>query len=97
VRRQLPEAVHLFVLPPRVAILEERLRRRGTDPEDTIRRRMTQVGEQLRGCVDFDYVVVNDHLETASATFTGILLAEMSRCSRRQNAIREILGQIEPR
>lgn len=95
VRAQLPEAVHLFVLPPRVAILEERLRRRGTDPEETIRRRMTQVGEQLRGCVDFDYVVVNDHLETASATFTGVLLAEMSRCSRRQRAIQEILGQLD--
>lgn len=94
VRRKLPEAVHVYVLPPEVAVLEERLRRRGTDGEETIRRRMTQVGEQLEGCVDFDYVVVNDDLETASATFTGILLAEMSRCTRRQRAIRSVLGQL---
>lgn len=94
VRTELPEAVHIFILPPAVATLERRLRARGTDDEATIRRRMTQVGDQLRGCVSFDYLVVNDVLDTASATFTGILLAEMSRRSRRERAVEEILRQL---
>lgn len=95
VREQFPEAVHVFVLPPDVATLEHRLRRRNTDDEATIRRRMAQVEEQLRGCVDFDYVVVNDVLDTASAVFTGVLLAEMSRRSRRERAIQAILRQLD--
>lgn len=94
VRAAMPDAVHVFVLPPKVAVLEQRLRARGTDDETTIRRRMTQVGEQLRGCVAFDYVVVNDALDTASATFTGILLSEMSRLTRRRRLVHEILDQI---
>lgn len=95
VRQRMPDATYIFVLPPDVATLERRLRGRATDGEDVIARRMGQVGEQLRGCPSFDYVVVNDVLDTASAAFTGILLAEMSRTARRQHVVGGILRELD--
>ena len=91
IRDQLPEAVHIFIVPPDLGLLEARLQRRGTDGAETIGRRMAQVGEQLRGVDAFDYLVVNDDLDTARRVFTGILLAEMSRRSRRASLVRRII------
>jgi guanylate kinase len=82
VRQRLPEAVHIFLLPKSVAVLEQRLRDRG-ESEAVVTRRMAQAAQQLRGCPSYDYVVVNDDLETAHAVLQGILLAEMSRTFRR--------------
>lgn len=94
VRRALPEAVHVFVLPPTFAALEARLRARGTEPEEVIRRRMTEAAEQLRGAPTYDYLVVNDDLETAHAALQGVLLAEMSRRARRTSALRRVLDAL---
>ena len=92
VRQREPAAVHLFVLPPSVEVLEARLRHRATDDEATITRRMEQAMEQLEGCVDYDYVIVNDDLDASHAAFQGILLAETSRRERRQKVIDAVLG-----
>ena len=93
-RRQLPEAVTVFVLPPSLAALEQRLRARNTDPEAVIERRMQQVAMQLRGAVDADYVVVNDDLDAARAAFEGVLVAETCRRPRRERAIRRVLDAL---
>ncbi|MCB9687366.1 MAG: guanylate kinase [Alphaproteobacteria bacterium] len=92
VREHAPGAVHLFVLPPSIDILEARLRNRATDDEATIARRMEQAMEQLEGCVEYDYVIVNDDLDASHAAFQGILLAETSRRDRRQRVIDAVLG-----
>ncbi|MEZ4323066.1 MAG: guanylate kinase [Myxococcota bacterium] len=83
VRARLPEAVHLMVVPPDIGTLEARLRARGTDSEAVIERRMAKLAEQLGAVGEFDYVVVNDDLDAAHACFQGVMLAEMSRTSRR--------------
>lgn len=82
IRVSKPEAVHIMVVPPSIATLEERLRARATDDDAVIARRMELVHSQLGALGEFDYLVVNDDLSTARATFLGILLAEMSRTSR---------------
>jgi guanylate kinase len=92
VRATKPDAVHVFFLPPSIDALRDRLVARGTDSSEIVTRRMEQVELQLQGCVDYDYVVVNDHLDTAHAVFQGVLLAELSRAGRRQTAIRAVLG-----
>lgn len=95
VKATLPDAVHLFILPPSLAALEARLRGRGTDPEEVIARRMAQVAMQLRGVKDAHYVVVNDDLEAAQASFEGVLLAETCRRSRRDRAVRRVLDALD--
>lgn len=93
VRKRLPEAVHIIVVPPSVSSLEERLRNRGERGE-IIADRMRQVATQLGAVDEYDYVVVNDNIEAANATFQGILLAELSRLSRRTSLVQEIRRQL---
>lgn len=100
VRARRADAVFLFVLPPSVEALEARLRARATESAEVVARRMAQVHQQLRGCVDADYVVVNDDLDAAHAGFQGVLLAELSRVRRRDRAIQRLftqLGDLEAR
>jgi guanylate kinase len=92
VRASMPEAVHLYVLPPSIDVLRARLEARATDDAATIDRRMAMVAEQLQGAEEADYVVVNDDLEAAHAAFEGVLVAETCRRSRRERAVRQVLG-----
>ena len=59
------EAITIFIMPPSKEILEERLRNRGTDSEETIRKRLQKSEYEMGFAKDFDYVVVNDILEEA--------------------------------
>ena len=95
VRAAMPEAVHVFVLPPSLPALLQRLQGRGTDSAEVIQRRMDQVSLQLNGVEDADYVVVNDDLKAAQASFEGVLLAETCRRARRDTAVRRILDAAE--
>lgn len=85
VRPRLPEAVLVMIVPPDVATLERRLRARGTESDDAIRRRMELVEGQLCALGEYDYVVVNDDRDAAVACFQGIVLAECCRTSRRSS------------
>jgi guanylate kinase len=87
VRTSWPGAVSVFVLPPSVAVLEERLRGRATDAEEIIQRRVREAGLQLRECGHFDYLVVNDALPAAIDQFQAVLVAELMRRSRRDSLV----------
>jgi guanylate kinase len=91
VRRAMPDAVHIYILPPSWEVLHRRLVARGTDPDDVITRRMALAEEQLQAAPSYDYQVVNDDLEAAHAVLQGILLAEISRTSRRQKALARVV------
>lgn len=83
VRKSKPEAVFIFILPPDVETLQERLTARGQDQPEVIARRVREARLQLTHCGEYDYLVMNDVLETAVACLKGILLAEMCRRGRR--------------
>lgn len=89
-----PDCVRVFVLPPSVGVLEARIRARGDTPEDVILRRMAQVGEQLRGAPEGDYIVLNDDLEAGRRQFVGVFLAELARSSRRRSAVERVLREV---
>jgi len=83
VRRQMPDAVLIFLLPPSMEALEERLRCRGKDPERVIARRLSAAREEIRAVAWFDYVVVNDELEKALGEIRSIIAAERCKTTRR--------------
>jgi guanylate kinase len=91
VRQRMPDAVQVFILPPSLEALEARLRRRGTDGEEVVRRRMEEAAVQLRGAPAYDYVVVNHDLATAHQVFEAILVAELSKVARRRESVAELL------
>jgi guanylate kinase len=84
VRRALPECHSIFILPPSRAELERRLRERGTDAEDVIRRRLRDASTDMGHWREFDYVVVNDDFEQALGELQGVVRGrgEASRAGR---------------
>jgi guanylate kinase len=67
VRNSLPEAMQIFLAPPSIEELENRIRGRGTEAEEAIQRRLKRAKEELAAQTEFDAVIVNDDLETALA------------------------------
>lgn len=82
IKKKCPECITLFVLPPSVEVLEKRLRKRGTEDEETIRKRMSQLERELALVKEYDYAVVNGALETAVDDVCAILRAEHCRTAR---------------
>ena len=81
IRRQWPDAsVLVFILPPSMAELERRLRRRATDSPEAIQRRLAIAKRELEHYGDYDYLVVNDNLDRAHQQLNAIV--EAARCSR---------------
>lgn len=85
VARHYPEACSIFILPPSMAVLAERLRSRGSDAEAVIRRRLGEARREIEACRDFSWMVVNDDFDLALAELIAIVSAWPQRRSR-QNA-----------
>jgi len=73
VRDAMPDARLVFLAPPSVDELKRRLRGRGTESEETIRRRLEHADDELKAEPEFDLTVVNDSIERAAAELVGLL------------------------
>lgn len=83
IKRKYPDAVTIFILPPSMDELERRLRSRGTDSDDVIRRRMLAArAECERGAQSYDYLVINDRLDEAFQQLRSVVIAERTRRGR---------------
>jgi guanylate kinase len=82
IKERYPDAVLIFILPPSPAVLEARLRGRGTDADAVIARRMAAAPKEIACAPRYDYVVVNGDFETALARVRDIVGAERSRRER---------------
>lgn len=80
VKKQMPEAVLIFICPPSIETLENRLRGRHTEDESTIQRRLQEVKIELERAEKFDYKVVNDDLDNAIAELENIIVGEQEKC-----------------
>ncbi len=75
VRKLFPEAMSVFILPPSLEELESRLRKRGTDSDDVIDRRLLAARGEMRHVGEFDYVILNDELPAALEDLVGVVRA----------------------
>jgi guanylate kinase len=75
VRAVMPEALSVFILPPSLNDLEQRLVNRGQDTNDVIRRRMQEAVSEIGHYPEFDYVLVNQDFQTALEELRGVLQA----------------------
>jgi len=81
-RARRPDAISVFVAPPSLDALRERLQRRGTDAPEVIEHRMGNAPGELAQYVHYDYLVINDDREAAAAQLVAIHDAERSRVRR---------------
>ena len=86
VRERRPDARFIFLLPPDLNVLEARLRGRGTDSDVAVDRRLAMADRELEAIRFFDYAVVNDDLDVATAEVLEIIAAERSGDAERKAA-----------
>ena len=79
VRKQFPEAIGIFILPPSLVDLERRLCARATDSAETIARRVAAAREEIRHLAEFDYVIINDDLQRALQDLSAVVRATRLR------------------
>ena len=94
VRKLVPEAVHIFVLPPSLDSLRDRLVRRGQDDEATIARRVKAAREEMRHCDEFDYVIINQEFASAVDDLAAIVRAARLRSEPQRTRHRALLAQL---
>lgn len=74
IRRTFPnDSLLIFIAPPTMEVLEQRLRRRQTEAEETIRRRLDRASMEMNMATKYDHVIVNDDLETAVAQVESLV------------------------
>jgi len=83
VKSKMPEGVYIFISPPSAEELEARLNSRGKDSPESIERRIAAFKDEMRHMPDYDYEVVNDHLDIAINKVVSIITAE--RCRIKNN------------
>jgi guanylate kinase len=76
IKRKLPEAVSIFVMPPNRAELKRRLLKRGQDSDEVIERRLKAARREIENYDKYDYILVNDRLEDSIVSLEAILLSE---------------------
>jgi len=79
VRKLMPYAISVFILPPSRKALEQRLNSRGQDSADVIARRMQDATSDMAHYVEFDYVIINNEFEVATQQLRAIVLAQRQR------------------
>ena len=73
IRKNFPNSLQVFVLPPSADVLVERLKRRNTENPELLRKRLTHASEELAAVAEYDYAVVNEDLNTAVDQVSAIL------------------------
>ena len=86
VKKQFPNAVGIFILPPSIAALEDRLKKRGQDDPQVITWRILAAGGEIAHAREFEYVIINQDFATALSELTAIVKA--TRCRFSQQAVR---------
>jgi guanylate kinase len=91
IRSLIHDAVSVFILPPSLDVLRERLIARGTDAPEELAVRLRNAPEELKAYKTFDYVIINDDVEQASAKLMAIIEAERMRLARQEEKIRGVV------
>jgi len=92
VHRMMPQAVLIFIMPPSFTALSDRLHNRGLDCQEVIDARLRVAADEVARCREFNYVIVNDDLEAATASLIAIARAERHRPERIEQRIQKILS-----
>jgi len=95
VRRLFPDCVSIFILPPSMEALEQRLKGRGKDNEAVIAGRMAAVREDVAHIAEFDYVIINDNLDEALRELDAVVLSTKLICARQLTRHQVLINQFQ--
>jgi guanylate kinase len=91
VHELIADSVSIFILPPSLETLRQRLIARGTDSPEELKLRLRNAPEELNHYKDFDYVIINDELERAAEQLASIINAERAQRRRQEAKVKRIV------
>ncbi len=91
VKERRPDAIMIFIMPPSISELERRLRKRGTETDEVIAKRVAEAAGEIAYAYKYDYVVVNGELEKAIEDFKAVISAEEHKAAYAKEFIDEVL------
>ena len=94
VREQMPDCTGIFILPPSVEALEQRLRGRGQDGDDIIARRMRDARSESSHYDEYEFLVINDDFDTALLELRSIFIAQRLHTKRQQQRHQGMLDEL---
>lgn len=94
VRQQYPESLSIFILPPSMEALSERLYKRQQDSEVTIEKRLQEARHEIQHCHEFDYLIINDQFEKALHDLVEIIYCSRFRTARQLWLHRKLLDEL---
>jgi len=95
VRRLFPDCVSIFILPPSMKALEQRLKGRGKDNAEVIAKRMAAVREDVAHVAEFDYVIINDNLDEALRELNAVILSARLAGSKQLSRYQNLINQLQ--
>ncbi len=95
VRKLMPAAISIFILPPSFEALLKRLNSRGQDPADVIARRLANARDEIAHVTDFDYVIINNDFRTAASELQDVVRAERLRTPRQLNRHTALINRLK--
>jgi guanylate kinase len=95
VRRLMPSAVSIFIVPPSLEALEARLKNRAQDSPEVIARRLATAREEIGHVSEYDYAIINDEFDRAARDLASIIRAERLRLSRQLARHRDLINRMK--
>jgi guanylate kinase len=94
IRNKFKNSVLIYLVPPSIQILEERLRGRGTDNSSTVQERLSKAENEIANCLWYDHIIVNDKLEKAIDETRAVILSERTKTSRISNMVTSLFNRV---
>lgn len=95
VMKSYPEGVFIFLLPPSGAELRKRIVNRGTESAESLQKRLAAASQEIKRASEYNYVVVNDQIKSASERINAIIQAEQLRVVRNQSLIQILAEEVK--
>lgn len=92
IRHIFPKAVSVFIIPPSLPTLRERLLKRGQDNDEIIEERMQRAQDEMSHYAEFDYLIVNDDFDRAADDLRAIVIANRLSIARQRNKLKKSLS-----
>ena len=89
--KKIRDAVTVFIMPPSVEVLKKRLVGRGTENSEVVEKRMKEALNEISKACEYDYIVINDDLEKATADLACIIDADRLKTERNKQFLEEVL------
>lgn len=94
IRQMYPDVVSIFLMPPSMQILEDRLRNRESETEDSLKSRLSIARDEIARSEEYNYIVVNDVVDEAVNDIASIIKAELLTSARMNSKVKEVLENV---